>query len=263
LIIGLSGVCGFWLLQHRAIFLHAMFTHLPTVRNRPLEPFQVVSVLGVILLFAIPVALAPTHTSPDIPPSLGNLILSCMAYAAFGLSTCACVLALRRTTFYTAFLKTDTAWQIACLKGLLYGIATITPVLFLSYGCTEALDWIGVDTSSQDVFAWLKDSSLPLSGKLIISAAAILFAPLTEELLFRGILFPCALKPHRSFWLSTLLVGILFAIVHFHPASFLPLIALSTSFSAGYAQTGSLLTPITMHAVFNTVSLLFFYAGFE
>jgi membrane protease YdiL (CAAX protease family) len=263
LVIALSGACGLWLVQYRTIFFNAQFAHLLTVRTRPLEPFQVVSVLGIILLFAIPSALAADQTTLNIPQSMCTLALSCMAYATFGISTCACVLALRRTTFAAAFLRTDTPWQVACLKGVLYGIATIAPVLFLSYMCTGALEWLGVDPASQDVFAWLKDPALPLSGKLIIAVTAILLAPLSEELLFRGIVFPCALKPYRSFWFSALLVGTLFAIVHFHLASFLPLIVLSIFFSAGYAQTGSLLTPILMHAVFNTVSLLFFYAEFE
>lgn len=263
LLIAVSGLLGVRLLGQRACFTQAAFKHITRIRERPIEPFQAMQILGIILLFAIPVALTPTTAVVHPPRSLITLTLNCIAYAVFGLSICAIALTLRKTSFRRAFLAHAAPWHIACTKGVFYGVATIAPILLFSYLCTEALAWVGVDTSSQDVFAWLDDPDLSPAGAFIISVTAMLAAPITEELMFRGILFPCALKPQRSFWSAALLIGVLFATVHFHPASFLPLIALSLFFSAGYAQTGSILTPITMHALFNAASLLFFYADFK
>jgi membrane protease YdiL (CAAX protease family) len=90
-------------------------------------------------------------------------------------------------------------------------------------------------------------------------AAAVLIAPVVEELLFRGILLPALLKA-RSFLFAALLTGAYFALVHLHAPSFLPLLLLSAAFSAGYAATGSILTPMAMHAVFNLTSVMFYFA---
>jgi membrane protease YdiL (CAAX protease family) len=90
--------------------------------------------------------------------------------------------------------------------------------------------------------------------------AAVLIAPTVEEFVFRGILFRALLR-HRRFAYAALLSGAYFALVHLHAPSFLPLLALSAAFSAGYAATGSILTPIVMHALFNAVSLLAYFAG--
>ncbi|MDR2849578.1 MAG: hypothetical protein LBW77_03430 [Verrucomicrobiota bacterium] len=46
-----------------------------------------------------------------------------------------------------------------------------------------------------------------------------------------------------------------------HGPSFLPLLALSAAFAGGYAATGSLVTPVVMHALFNFASLCFYLAG--
>ena len=264
LLIIVSGLLGVrFLVRQHSCLRQTAFTHIACIRKRPLEPFQAITILGVILFFSLPVALAPATAVAHPPRSLASLTLNCIAYAVFGLSTCAIALTLRKTSFRSAFLARAAPWRIAYKKGVFYGIATIAPILLLSYVCTEALAWVGVDTSSQDVFAWLDDPALPPAGAFVISVTAILAAPITEEVMFRGILLPCALKPQRAFWPAALLIGVLFATVHFHPASFLPLIVLSLLFSAGYAQTGSILTPITMHALFNATSLLFFYAGFK
>lgn len=84
---------------------------------------------------------------------------------------------------------------------------------------------------------------------------AILAAPLVEELLFRGVLFPYLVK-RTGLAGGTLLVALLFATIHFHPPSFLPLALLSAALCLAYWRTGSLWVCIGMHAVFNAVSIL-------
>jgi membrane protease YdiL (CAAX protease family) len=48
--------------------------------------------------------------------------------------------------------------------------------------------------------------------------------------------------------------------MHLHAPSLLSLLVLSVGFSAGYAATGSILTPVVMHALFNLTGLLLFFA---
>jgi membrane protease YdiL (CAAX protease family) len=124
---------------------------------------------------------------------------------------------------------------------------------------TSLTESLGFEPKLQEVFDWLGDGSLALGTRVFMMVAAIVIAPVVEETLFRGILFPSALKG-RTFFSAAMITGTYFALVHFHAASFLPLLALSMAFSAGYAATGSILTPIVMHALFNLTSVLFYLA---
>ncbi len=84
---------------------------------------------------------------------------------------------------------------------------------------------------------------------------AIILAPVFEEFFFRGVLLPWAVR-RAGFWPGIAFVSLLFAGIHFHLPSFLPLFLLSTMFCTAYARTRSLLVPIGMHACFNAVTVI-------
>jgi membrane protease YdiL (CAAX protease family) len=50
--------------------------------------------------------------------------------------------------------------------------------------------------------------------------------------------------------------ALLFAAVHAHLPSFAPLFVLAACFTLAYEWSGSLLVSMTMHAIFNTITLL-------
>jgi membrane protease YdiL (CAAX protease family) len=85
--------------------------------------------------------------------------------------------------------------------------------------------------------------------------AAVAAAPLQEELLFRGVLLPC-LRRFLGMWPAIVLSSLLFAAMHFTswPAP-LPLFVLSVTLGFLACRTGSLVAPITLHAVFNGVMM--------
>ena len=84
---------------------------------------------------------------------------------------------------------------------------------------------------------------------------AIAGAPFFEEILFRGILFPYFVK-HAGLARSTVLVSVLFALLHFHLPSFIPLGLLSALLCLLYWRSGSLWIGIGVHGIFNAVSIL-------
>jgi len=84
---------------------------------------------------------------------------------------------------------------------------------------------------------------------------AIFVAPLFEEIMFRGLLFPYLAK-RGGLAGGTAMVSLIFAALHFHPPSFVPLALLSAGLCLAYWRTGSLWAGIGMHAIFNTVSIL-------
>jgi membrane protease YdiL (CAAX protease family) len=83
----------------------------------------------------------------------------------------------------------------------------------------------------------------------------IVLGPFVEECVFRGIALPLLA---RTFGVGpgVLLSSALFAAIHLHLPSFVPLLVMSTAFALGYLYSGSLWVPFTMHAVFNTVNMV-------
>ena len=228
----------------------------PLLSRRPFSAFHAQLTLFATLAFALPVLFqAPAAGTPKD----GALILGPLVYAFSGLLVVALCLAYARTPFRDAFLSPSCAAPEALKKGVFFGLAALPPVVALSWLISFATQALGFEPARQEVFEWLGDDALALGTRGFMLAAAVLIAPVVEELLFRGILLPALLRA-RSFLFAALLTGAYFALVHLHAPSFLPLLLLSAAFSAGYAATGSILTPMAMHAVFNLTSVLFYFA---
>jgi len=91
------------------------------------------------------------------------------------------------------------------------------------------------------------------ANRLALAGAAILLAPVAEEMLFRGILYPAVKQagfPHVALWGTSLL----FAAVHTNLLTFVPLMVLALVLTALYERTNNLLAPITAHAMFNALN---------
>lgn len=95
----------------------------------------------------------------------------------------------------------------------------------------------------------------PLALKTFIMFAACISAPIIEELLFRGVAMPYIARKTGTA-ASIIIVSVIFASIHMNTASFLPIFILSAGLSLSYVLSGSLLTSIIMHSLFNTVSLV-------
>jgi membrane protease YdiL (CAAX protease family) len=89
--------------------------------------------------------------------------------------------------------------------------------------------------------------------RLSLGGAAVFLAPVAEEMLFRGILYPAIKQagfPHFALWGTS----VLFAAVHTNLVTFLPLMVLALVLTALYERTNNLLAPITAHAMFNALN---------
>jgi len=96
--------------------------------------------------------------------------------------------------------------------------------------------------------------------KIYLGLFAVILAPVAEEFIFRGVLFPFVkqLGFPRLAWLG---VSFLFAAIHFDAAIFVPLFTLALALTWLYEFTDNLLAPIVAHSLFNAANLaLLFYA---
>jgi uncharacterized protein len=96
----------------------------------------------------------------------------------------------------------------------------------------------------------------PAAGQIIVMAlGAIVLAPVAEEMLFRGIVYPTLKQSgHRqlALWVSALL----FASIHVNLMAFVPLTFLALVLAWLYERTGNLLAPIVAHSVFNAANTI-------
>jgi membrane protease YdiL (CAAX protease family) len=128
------------------------------------------------------------------------------------------------------------AWALQSLSEILMNFAHLTP-------------------EPQAVVQVLQDPSVSLGSKLVFGVAAIVLAPLAEESVFRGILYPTIKQqgyPRVALWGTS---GV-FAVMHANEATFLPLLIFALVLVYLYETFGNLLAPIVAHSLFNTANFL-------
>ena len=86
---------------------------------------------------------------------------------------------------------------------------------------------------------------------------AVLLAPVVEEILFRGLLYP-AIKLRGYPKCALIGTSLLFAAIHGSLMTLVPLFFLAVVFVWLYERTGTLAAPIAAHSFFNTVNFFIF-----
>lgn len=95
-------------------------------------------------------------------------------------------------------------------------------------------------------------------ARLALGAVTILLAPVTEEVLFRGILYPWVKQagfPRLALWGT----AAIFAAIHANFIIFLPLFVLAVALALLYEATDNLLAPIAAHSLFNGLNFVKLY----
>ena len=96
--------------------------------------------------------------------------------------------------------------------------------------------------------------------KYLIMVNVVVMAPWVEELLFRGLLFRWLLG-YRSVLASAILSGVFFGVIHDALTSIVPIACLGVALAWLYHRTGSLLTSIVFHTVFNAIMTILMLFG--
>jgi len=137
-------------------------------------------------------------------------------------------------------------------KGVL-GMLRFWPALFLFMVLTSmAMS----QYPAQGVVTELK-SDLETRGLAIVPQWFLLvciLAPLIEEFLFRGVLYPLLKKHVGVFW-GCVLSSLAFAVSHQNLRSFVVLFLLGAFLTYSYEKNNNILVPMTSHAFFNALML--------
>ncbi|HVM61568.1 MAG TPA: CPBP family intramembrane glutamic endopeptidase [Verrucomicrobiae bacterium] len=132
-------------------------------------------------------------------------------------------------------------------------LAVLPPVFVVIAGYSQFCRLVGIREETQDIVASLATSD-SMAVVVLIAVFAVVVAPVFEEFLFRGFAYP-VLKRRWGALTALMVVSVAFAAIHFDLSSLAPLFALAVGLGLAYELTGSLLTPITMHALFNTANV--------
>jgi membrane protease YdiL (CAAX protease family) len=158
------------------------------------------------------------------------------------------------------------------LWGILAALLVAVHVFTANWATALVMEWIGKTPATHEILKLLQ-ANPPISLKILLVIGAAIAAPVTEELFFRGLLQTALIQPGlipafsrggnlttpptaARRWLAIVLASIVFTAIHITPEFFPTLFVLSLGLGYVYERTGNLWAPITLHAMFNGVSLI-------
>jgi membrane protease YdiL (CAAX protease family) len=166
----------------------------------------------------------------------------------------------------------------ALLTAFGFIVVVLPVVLLLQAVSIHTLEKLGWPSDDQAAVKLLTDAK-SVWTTIYLGVFAVVLAPVAEEFIFRGMLFPF-FKQFRSPELVWLVrqcglprlawfirkrgwrlfawfgVSFLFALIHMNAPTFVPLFVFALALTWLYERTDNLLAPITAHALFNATNLV-------
>lgn len=215
----------------------------------PLTPWVAVAGWMLAQVAAAPLAMLPGMTQPSPFAALLGAMVGLMAVQAliswFSPARVPLVTAARLGGDPTIPLAVASTAALRCL-------ALLLPVMVVT-ALVSALLMPQVDQLHAAVDLSLARSDMV--GMIAMGLAAVVVAPLAEELLFRGLVLR-QIRQRFGTFPALLASSVLFAAMHGDPAQMLTYTALGAGFGLSYLWTGSLWTPVVMHALWNLTALV-------
>lgn len=140
-------------------------------------------------------------------------------------------------------------------RGLLWGVGAhilstivgwVLPLILGSWA-----EWADIATDAP-VFFW---------GWLAFLIRVVIFAPIVEEIIFRGVIFSTTRHKYGRRW-AFIITTAVFTIMHgINPVGFVQILIPAIAFLLLYEREGSLAGPIIAHGTFNLISTLVLLAS--
>jgi membrane protease YdiL (CAAX protease family) len=153
-----------------------------------------------------------------------------------------------------AFGVCSPAWIRHCAVAALLTLPALAAAWLLHRGSGWLLDLLSIPHDAQEAVDAVRAAGRGWERFLLFAFAAG-SAPVVEEILFRGILWPLA-RDHGWPRLGALAVSMAFALIHLNLAAFLPLCALGLFWIWLYERTGDLTSCMLSHGLFNGLNFV-------
>lgn len=191
----------------------------------------------------------------DATPGYGALLFNLGIYVFVVMMVHAIVEWIRLRSMKEVFGLTKVGLPQIIIYSIVGGIFSVLVCVWLVGTFSEY--WIG------GMFDGLQEQAPVRSlqeaeSRIFISLAvfaAVIGAPVAEEFLFRGYMYG-ALKNATGRLFATVVISLLFAVVHGNLPALLPLFVFSLILCAAYEMSGSLWVPVGLHAFFNGTNIV-------
>jgi membrane protease YdiL (CAAX protease family) len=195
--------------------------------------------------------------------SVGQMLAGVLSFQGAALLWVWLFLREHQTSWREAF-GFNQRWPRALLLGAMTACLFMPVGWTLQLGSAKTVEWAGKKVPrlglkpEQQQAVQTMEMAVTWRHRLALGLVTILLVPVSEEILFRGILYPWLKQigfPRLALWGT----AVLFAAMHMNLATFIPLMVLALVLTSLYERTGNLLTPITAHALFNAMNFVLLY----
>lgn len=225
----------------------------PGVSTRPYRAYDLLWVGFVFLLFFYQVLVTsrmPADPEPKI--STSGLVVAIGFHFFLAGATILILLRRIRPTAWLGLRWKSWPWVFLIAPAAIGAMWSLMLVLGLS-GYRKWMQALGADTV-QDSVKFLQNGTDP-AALVLMAVAAVLVAPVCEEIVFRGFLYP-AVKRFTGTWPAAIFSALVFAAAHANLPALLPLFLFGLVLVFLYEKTGSLWAPVAVHFCFNGSTVL-------
>ncbi len=189
-------------------------------------------------------------TAEDVEVGKADLILGALLFAVLVGAVLFTLIARQKLPAQVFGLSRLATWK-SILLGATFLLAGYPAILLLSL---ITLRIAGGEMEPQEVVSLFLQENDPFT-RIGVILMAVVVAPIAEEILFRGYIYG-VMRKYAGIWPAALFSSALFAVIHVHIPTLGVLFFLALIFVLAYEATGSLLVPMTMHALFNAFQLI-------
>lgn len=228
------------------------------------KPWQLDSVLklGIRLLVCISAGVVASSVlrralgENFFDDSMLNLAVAVLATQLSALVLVAFFLRKHSTSWSAAFGFNNKTGRAISL-GVAVGLAAPPVMWGLQWLSVQTFSQLGFDVREQEAVRLLR-AAAATDKKILLAVMAVGLAPLAEEFLFRGILYPFVKQCGFPRW-ALFGVAAFFALIHGNLVIFAPLVALAIALALLYEWTDNLLACIIVHAMFNAANFVMLF----
>lgn len=220
---------------------------------RLLIAFVASLLLGILVVQGYASGFAQEGAKPEV--TIPVMILGTITYQGVALVMIGVFLRIHRTSWADAFGFNSPKLVRTIVLSVLTCIIVLPIAWSLGKLSELVLTRLGANPVPQQSVQALQNS-ISFEEQLYFGLTAIFIAPVIEEMIFRGIMYP-TLKQVGLARFALWSTSLFFALTHNNAVTFVPLLVLAVILTLLYETTNNLLAPILTHALFNAAN---FYA---
>jgi len=212
--------------------------------------FGVLGIGGFFYIAAIGMAMI-AEESVARPMTVPDLIAGIAVQ--FFLATVAVVIMVRRIRPVAWLGLAWKQWPFVFLlaPAVVVSMWTVFAILY-ELGYMELLQRMGVEQVQETVALFQESDDIAVIVLMAFTASVV--APICEEIVFRGYLYP-VMKKFSGLWIAALCNALIFSAAHGNMSALLPLFIFGLALVALYEYTGSIWAPIATHFLFNSATV--------